>query len=108
MAIDRRTMIAGTAAALVAGPALARKGLTPSWYRSAVIVDGLGGINDPYGGPDDLRLSDRAWAEYRMTGLTAVRDTILPVGNHADAWEQFSKTLDDYQGYLHANPDRLK
>ena len=40
--------------------------------------------------------------------MTAVRDTLLPVGNHADAWEQFSKKLDEYQQLLLANPDRLK
>ena len=109
MSVDRRTMMVGAAAAaLAAAPALARKVATPSWYSNAVIVDGLGGISDPYGGPDDIRLSARGWAEYRMTGLTAVRDTMLPVGNHADSWEQFQKSLDEYHVYLGANPDRLK
>ena len=42
-----------------------------------------------------------------MTGLTAVRDTIVPVGNQVDAWEQVQKTLTDYHNLLHANPDRL-
>jgi len=107
MKLDRRTMIGGMAAATLAGPALAKKATTPSWYRQAIVIDGLGGINDPYGGEDDLRLSDRAWAEMRMTGLTAVRDTILPVGNQVDAWEQFQKILADYQNYFRANPDRL-
>jgi len=109
MRIDRRTMLAGAAAALAAGPGLARKSPGyPSWYANAIVIDGLGGINDPYAAGDELRLSDRAWAEYPMTGLTAVRDTLLPVGNYADAWEQFGKQLDDYHNYLLANPDRLK
>jgi membrane dipeptidase len=107
MEVDRRTMMAGAAAALAAGPALARRTDALSWYRDAIIIDGLGGINDPYGGPNDMRLSDRGWAEYRMTGLTAVRDTMLPVGNHVDSWEQFQKSLDEYHVYLGANPDRL-
>jgi membrane dipeptidase len=95
------------AATALAGPALARKAATPSWYSNALIVDGLGGINDPYSADDALRLTDRAWAEMRMTGIAAVRDTLLPVGNYADSWEQFSKNLDEYHDRLSANPDRL-
>jgi membrane dipeptidase len=106
MEIDRRTMLGGMAAA-AAAPALARRASTPGWYANAIVIDGLGGINDPYAAEDDLRLSDRAWAEMRMTGLTAFRDTIVPVGNQVDAWEQFQKILEDYHGYLRANPDRL-
>jgi membrane dipeptidase len=106
MKIDRRTMITGTAAAALAGPSLARKAAMPSWYASAIVIDGLGGINDPYAPGDALRLSDRAWAEMRMTGITAVRDTLLPVGNHPDAWEEFQKNLATYHDYFSANPER--
>jgi membrane dipeptidase len=108
MNVDRRTVLGGMAAAALAGPALAKKAAAPPWYSSAIIIDGLGGINDPYGAEEDLRLSDRAWAEMRQTGLTAFRDTIVPVGNQVDAWEQFLKTLGDYHDYFRANPDRLK
>lgn len=108
MEIDRRTALGGLAAAALAGPVMAKKPAMPGWYSTAIVIDGLGGINDPYGAEDDLRLSDRAWDEIKMTGVTAVRDTIVPVGNLVDAWEQFQKTLDDYHGYFRANPDRLK
>jgi membrane dipeptidase len=110
MDVDRRTVVlgAGALAAMAAAPALAKPARMPDWYRNAILIDGLGGINDPYGAPDDLRLSDRAWAEMRATGLTAVRDTLLPVGNYADSWEQFEKNLADYHDLLRANPDRLK
>jgi membrane dipeptidase len=109
MEVDRRTvMIGGAAAAIVAAaPAIARKPRAPEWYRNAIVIDGLGGLSDPYGGEDDLRLTDRAWAETRQTGITAVRDTLLPVGNHPDSWEQFQKNLDWYRNRLLANPDRL-
>ena len=94
---------------MVTAPALAAKSATQAgWYRNAILIDGLGGINDPYASGDVLRLTDRAWAETRMTGLTAVRDTLLPVGNYADSWDQFSKNLADYRNYFLANPDRLK
>lgn len=109
MDFDRRTvMVGGTAAAvLAAAPAIGKPPKAPGWYSNAIVIDGLGGISDPYGAEDDLRLSDRAWAEIRMTGVTAVRDTIVPVGNQADAWEQVQKTLADYHNLLRANPDRL-
>lgn len=108
MKIDRRTLLGGMAAAAVVAPALAKKAATPSWYSGSIVIDGLGGINDPYGAEEDLRLSDRAWSEMRQTGVTAFRDTIVPVGNQVDAWEQFQKILSDYHNYFHANPDRLR
>src|SRR4030095_15392082 len=52
-------------------------------------------------------ISDRAWAEMRTTGVTAVNETLLPVGNQPDAWDVFLKTLDDSDAVLSANPDRL-
>lgn len=109
MNIDRRTMLAGTAALVAAAPSLARKApAATNWYHNATLIDGLSGIIDPYGAPDDLRISDRAWSEIRATGLTALRETILPVGNQVDAWEEFQKNLSDYHNMLRANPDRLK
>jgi membrane dipeptidase len=109
MDVDRRTvMMSGAAAAvLAAAPAIGKPKAAPDWYRKALVIDGLGGINDPYAPDDVLRISDRAWAEMRMTGVAAVRDTLLPVGNHSDSWEQFQKNLADYHDLLRANPDRL-
>ena len=109
MDIDRRSMIAGSLAALAAAPVLAEEAAQRAgWYRDALVIDGLGGLGDASGPNGELRLSDSSWAEMRQTGLTAVRDTLLPVGNHADSWEQFSKSLDKYQSLLLANPDRLQ
>jgi len=109
MNVDRRTVLVGAAATLAAAPVLAAKPKRyPAWYSNAIVIDGLGGISDPYGPDMELRLTDRAWAESRMTGLTAVRDTLLPVGNSADSWEQFQKNLTDYHNSLLANPERLK
>jgi len=109
MHVDRRTaMMSGAAAALVAAaPVAAKRISSPSWYQSAIVIDGLGGINDPYAPDDDLRISDRAWAEMRQTGITAVRDTVVPVGNSVNSWEQFQKNLTRFQDVVHANPDRL-
>ncbi len=109
MELDRRTVMIGGAAAAItaAAPAFARGKAPPAWYRNAIVIDGLGGINDPYAPDEDLRLSDRAWAEMRQTGITAVRDTVVPVGNHVDDWEQFQKNLANFHDIVRANPDRL-
>jgi membrane dipeptidase len=107
MDIDRRTMMAGTAALLAAAPAMARGAVAQGWFRRAIVIDGLGGIGDPYGPEEQLRLSDRAWAEMVATGVTVVRDTVMPVGNLADAWDQYRKDMTLKQNIIAANPDRL-
>lgn len=62
MQVDRRTLMAGAAAALASWPAAARR-LAPGggWYDRAIVIDALGGIGDPYGGAGVLRMGDRAW-----------------------------------------------
>ena len=108
MRFDRRTMLAGTAAALAA-PALAqRRGSAPAWYDRAIIIDALGGVGDPYGEEEVLRLSDRAWEETVATGVTLVRDTVFPVGNVADPWADYQRSLDEKRDIIAANPERLR
>lgn len=107
MQIDRRTVLGGLGAATISVRALA-KGMPASWYRRAIVIDGLGGLSDPYAVGGELRLTGRAWAEIRSTGISAVRDTLLPVGNRPEGWEEFRKNLANYHNQLLANPDRLK
>jgi membrane dipeptidase len=108
MQIDRRTLIAGGLATLVAGPALAqRSAARGSWFDRAVIIDALGGTGDPYAPDGQLRWSDRAWTETVGTGVTVVRDTVFPVGNSADPWGDYQKNIVDRQNMFGANPDRL-
>src|SRR4051812_8910688 len=107
MEIDRRTMMAGTAALLASAPAVARKSAGQSWYDRAIVIDALGGIADPYSPEDQLRLSDRAWAEMVATGVTLLRDTVFPVGNPADPWGEYQKDIATKHNILAANPERL-
>ena len=109
MEISRRTMMAGAAAAMVAAPAMAKVKAVGAggWYDRAIIIDGLGGMSDPYGPEDQLRLTDRAWAEMVGTGVTLLRDTVFPVGNVTDPWGDYQKDIVAKSNLLNANPDRL-
>lgn len=108
MDVDRRTMILGAAAVLASRRALAQRlNANSSWYDRAIIIDGLGGIGDPYAPEEQLRLSDRAWNEIVATGVTVVRDTVMPVGNVADGWGEYEKAVAVSKNFVNANPDRL-
>jgi membrane dipeptidase len=108
MEVDRRTLIAGGMALLVAAPSLAQRRLaTGSWFDRAIIIDALGGTGDPYAPDGQLRWSDRAWAETVGTGVTVVRDTVFPVGNSADPWGDYQKDIAFRKTLFAANPDRL-
>jgi membrane dipeptidase len=108
MQVDRRTLIATGAAALVAGPALGQKRAAGGgWYDKAIVIDALGGIGDPYSPEEQLRLGDRAWKEMIETGVTVVRDTVMPVGNVTDPWADYQKDISTKQDIVNANPDRL-
>ena len=108
MQVDRRTLIATGAAALVAGPALGQKRAAGGgWYDKAIVIDALGGIGDPYSPEEQLRLGDRAWKEMIETGVTVVRDTVMPVGNVTDPWADYQKDILTKQDIVNANPDRL-
>jgi membrane dipeptidase len=108
MHIDRRAFLVGGTAAVIASPALSAKPAGgPGWYDRAIIIDALGGVGDPYSPEEQLRLSDRAWGEMVATGVTLLRDTVMPVGNLADAWGDYQKDAALKHNILNANPDRL-
>src|SRR5574338_837627 len=107
MQVDRRTLIATGAAALVAGPAFAQRRSASGWYDRAIIIDALGGMGDPYSPEEQLRFGDRAWKEMVQTGVTVVRDTVMPVGNVPDPWADYQKDVALKQNIVNANPDRL-
>jgi membrane dipeptidase len=108
MIVNRRQMLAGAGAVAFAGPAIAKpKMATASWYDQSIVIDGLGGLNDPYAAEGVSRLTDRAFAEMMQTGVTVLRDTVFPVGNTADPWSDYQKAIGDFRDYFAANPDRL-
>src|SRR5215211_9387715 len=102
MQVDRRTLIATGGAALLAGPALAQRRGQSGWYDRAIIIDGLGGLGDPYTPEEQLRMSDRAWSETLATGVTVIRDTVMPVGNVADPWAAYQKGIGEKRNIFNA------
>ena len=107
MIVDRRTMIGGGIAALAAAPGLARGKRAGSAYSRAIVIDALGGTGDPDAPDGVTRMSDKAWRETLATGVTAVRDTVMPVGNVADAWGDYQKDIEAKHELIGANPERL-
>jgi membrane dipeptidase len=110
MSIDRRTLLcgAGAAIALAGAPtsAVQRPG-PPAWYRRAIIIDALGGFGDPEAGEGINRYTDKGWADTLATGVTVVRDTVMPVGNVADPWGEYQASMAEKRAIFGANPDRL-
>ena len=108
MRIDRRTMIAGSAALLAAGPSLAQRRVSGhGWFGRAIVIDALGGIRDPYEKDEVTRFSDRGFEETMATGVTMLRDTVFPVGNVVDPWGEYQKAIKGFHNFFAANPDRL-
>ncbi len=107
MLIDRRTMLAGGAALTLAQPALAQRRPGAGWFDRAIIIDGLGGIRDPYEKDEITRWSKRGFDETMATGVTMLRDTVFPVGNIADPWGEYQKAIQSFRAFFAANPDRL-
>lgn len=107
MIVNRRQALAGVAAAS-AGSAIGRsQAAAASWFDRSIVIDGLGGLNDPYGADGVSRLTDQTFAEMMKTGVTVLRDTVFPVGNTADPWGEYQKAIGDFRSYFAANPDRL-
>jgi membrane dipeptidase len=108
MRIDRRTMMAGSAALVASATAMGKAPKAKDgWFDRAIVIDALGGLGDPYSPEEQLRLSDRAWNEMVATGVTLLRDTVMPVGNGTDSWGDYQKDVALKHNILNANPDRL-
>ena len=110
MRIDRRTMLCGaSAAAAFAGSPVsaAQRAGPPAWFRRAIIIDALGGFGDREAGEGVYRYTDKAWADTLATGVTIVRDTVMPVGNVADPWGDYQKDMAEKRASFGANPDRF-
>jgi membrane dipeptidase len=110
MTTRRELLIGGSAlaaSAAVARAAAAATGFTDKDYQRAMVIDGLGGVDDPYS-PDDATIMDpRAIADLKASGLTMSHFTVSAVGNSADAWEQTIVGIAKTDRFIADNPEVL-
>lgn len=107
--MDRRDclrLLASTPFALsaVAGRAAA---LSDRQYADAIVIDGLGGFWDPYGKPEDAKISPRALGEMRASGQTACSITLNEVGNAPDVYEKTIANIGAYDQAIADNGETL-
>jgi membrane dipeptidase len=76
-------------------------------YPRAIVIDGQGGIYDPYGvDPYGVaHFSARAIAEMRQSGQTATSCTINEVGNAPDVWAKTITKIAERDLLISSNPD---
>lgn len=106
--ISRRGFVAGGTAAAIAwtlrAPALAD---AKSVYRDGIVIEGLGGLGDSLyeGGA----LADRYIQDARISGLTALHLTILPVGTTPpdSAFTQAATGIGGWEAEIDRHPDVL-
>ena len=80
-ALTRRSFVAGgTAAAIAFALHKAAIADAKSAYRDAIVIDGLGGFGNS-SAPPDAALSDAFVQDIRVSGVTCIHKTILPVGS---------------------------
>jgi membrane dipeptidase len=107
----RRELIIGAAA--LATYAAARKagaattGFNDQDYRHAIVIDGLGGFDDPYGPPEATAIDPRAIADLKTSGLTMSHFTVNTVGNAPDVWDKTIVSIAQIDRVISDNPEVL-
>ena len=106
--MDRRAFAGLLAAAPFALPSAVRAATTAADpFAHAIVIDGQGGLADPYGKPKDVRLSPRAVAELRASGQTACSATVSDVGNALDAFGNSIRNIAAMDQVIADNADVL-
>ncbi|WCM25196.1 dipeptidase [Sphingomonas sp. QA11] len=107
MQLSRRELIGALAAlpAVSSARAAAPSGYPARDYDRAIVIDGLGGLVDPYGKEGDPRFSARGWAELRQSGVSAIHCTVNEVGNEPDVADKTLRNLAALEEVIADNPD---
>ncbi len=113
-ALSRRRFLFSLGA-LAAATGLARprtsfaaNGSPAAWsgHADAIVIDALGGPGEYHAEPF-TPLSERALADIRASGLTAVNVTVSGVGSYARDYEQTVRTIAYWNAQIAAHPDHL-
>jgi membrane dipeptidase len=110
MATRREFLIRGAAlatAAAAGNAGAATSAFTDTDFRRAIVIDGLGGVDDPYGAPDATVMDPRAVADLRAAGLTMSHFTVNAVGNGPDVWAKTIANIAGTDQLITDNPDVL-
>ena len=108
--VTRRELIVGSAALVASSATRAgagTMGFSDQDYRRAIVIDGLGGFDDPYSPPEATVVDPRAVADLKTSGLTMSHLTVNTVGNGADVWEKTIATIAQADQWLTDNPEVL-
>jgi membrane dipeptidase len=107
----RRHLLLQGAALAAAGAAsssrAAQPGFTDADYHHAIVIDGLGGFDDPYSPPEATVMDPRAAADLRASGLTMSHVTVNEVGNGPDVWAKTIANIAQLDQGIVDNPDTL-
>ncbi|MFD1612554.1 dipeptidase [Sphingomonas tabacisoli] len=104
--MDRRYFLGLAAAAPFALPAAVRAAAySDAAYKRAIVIDGQGVVNDPYGKETDIHFSPQALAEIRASGLTACSMTVNEVGNSLNAWNNTIQSIAGLDQAIADNPE---
>jgi membrane dipeptidase len=101
---NRREMMAGLAA-LAALPGVAKAQAPAFDYSKAIIIDGLGGPDDPAADKTgEVMLSKDARAGLLASGITAFNVTVGDVGNEPTNWDATISNIGHFGLIIAANP----
>ncbi len=106
VSLDRRTLLAAGLALVPSTKLSAQTRFGSAAYDRAIVIDGLGNLDDPYAPPPAGRMAAGMAADLARSGATAFHFTVGGGGNEED----FRKTVDAitrYDDFIEANADRL-
>jgi membrane dipeptidase len=109
LSTSRRALLVGAGAlAAVAGRATSADAEFPeAAYRRAVVIDGLGSLDDPDGAPDATVLTSRGAALLKASGATALHLTVNAPGNQPGGWETTIAYIAQMDRIIADNPTAL-
>jgi membrane dipeptidase len=105
----RRHVLAYAAALAAMGASGASRaagtGFGDADFRRAIVIDGLGGVDDPGNrDPNATVMSAAGIAALKASGLTAVHATVNQVGNDPDVWERTIANISVLDQLITDNP----
>jgi len=74
-------------------------------FRRAIVIDGLGNVDDPGSDPNATVMSAPGIAALRASGLTAAHFTVNQVGNEPGVWDRTIANIAVLDQVLADNPD---